>query len=115
MDYLKDIKTMEDLIAHKARVKEEVRNSRQQLENEFEKLFEQGRSKVKKAFLFSSMTGLASLLIGGIFGQRQQKTGLLSLGKGPALPGGNAGTWGRILKILLTVLLVFLKRRRRRK
>ncbi len=85
-DYLKGVKTLEDLQMRKKELRNEVELSRERLDQEVEDWMDLARSKFNKGLAFTAATGLASfgikqLLQGGSGKGRESGQSVLSLAK----------------------------------
>lgn len=116
-DYLKDVRTLEDLQRRKKELRKEVELSRERLDQEFEDWMDLGRSKFKKGLAFTAVTGLASfgikqLLQGGA--EKQQKSGqdiMLGLAKAGG-PLQKIRAWIPLLLPILNAVSALLRRKK---
>ena len=117
MEYLKEIKTMEDLRAQKAKLREEVRISGERLNEDLEKLFDESRIQIKEGLLPKMASGAASFFLKEILGNQLKKIVGNLFSNGPVyaaagIRGSNTVRFHMIRKIILFVVDLILKQRR---
>ena len=121
-DYLKDVKTMEDLRQRRRIMHEEVEQAKIQMQEQFDGLFDRTRNNLKKAAITTSVTGLASFILGKLLGGgKRHLLSRLHSGNAPApfaaasAPSSSSGKlllWAPIIKNVIMVILKFWKRDR---